>query len=143
MKKFKKEIIAIISGIAFAYTWQLFALLMSRSSSSNSDFITGDMFIPAISIQIAIAPIIAWGLMGLLNVTWFQKWMHITMRVVSVGIPFALISVVTVMMAPSLWGEKIYWVANVGISILLSFSIFKPLKYLFMEQNNLPKEGTH
>ena len=144
MKKFKKEIIAIVSGIAFAYAWQLFALLMCYISDSNGNFITKEMFIPMSTIQLAITPMVAWVLMGLLRVTWFKKWLRITMCGLAFLIPFMLIAGVTVIIAPSLWWKTMYWVANVGISILLTFTKFKPLlhfRYSDVEQN-LPKENS-
>lgn len=144
MKKLKKEIIAIVSGMAFAYAWQLFALLMCYISDPNGDFITRDMFIPVSTIQFTITPMVAWVLMGLLKVRWFKKWLRITMCGLSFLIPFILIAGITVIIAPGLWWKTIYWVANVGISILLTFTMFKPLlpfRYSDVEQN-LPKENT-
>ena len=144
MKKFKKEIIAIVSGIAFAYAWQLFSLLMCYISDPNGDFITREMFIPVSTIQLAIIPMVAWVLMGLLRVTWFKKWLRITMCGLAFLIPFVLIAGVTVIIAPSLWWKTMYWVSNVGISILLTFTMFKPLlhsSYSGVEQN-LPKENS-
>lgn len=140
-KKFKKEIIAIVFGMAVAYAWQLFAILMCYISNPNGDFITRDMFIPVITIQLTITPMVAWILMGLLRVTWFKKWLRVTMCAFAFIIPFMLIAGVTVIVAPSLWREKMYWVANIGISILLTFTMFKPLlqfRYSNVEQN-LPK----
>lgn len=144
MKKFKKEIIAIVSGIAFAYVWQLFALLMCYISNPNGDFITSDMFIPLSTIQLAIAPMVAWVSMGLLRVRWFKKWACITMCGLAFLMPFVSIAVITVFIAPNLWWKTSYWVATVGISILLTFTIFKPLlqfRYSEVEQN-LSKEDT-
>lgn len=138
MKKFKKEIIAIVSGMAFAYAWQLFALLMCYVSDPNGDFITRDMFIPAGAIQLAIAPMIAWLFMGLLRVTWFQKWRLITTCGLAFMIPFVLIAVVTLIVSPGLWHKTMYWIANVVISALLTFTMFKPLvnlRYSDVEQN--------
>lgn len=127
MKKFKKEILAILCGFVFAYAWQLFALLMCYISDSNSDFITADMFIPVISIQLAAMPIVTWALFGLLKVNWFKKWVRITMCGMSFLIPFVLISVITVIICPSLWREPIYWIGNVLISFSLTFTLFRPL----------------
>lgn len=141
MKRFKKEIIAIVSGMALAYAWQLFALLMCYASNPCGDFITRGMFIPISSIQLVIMPMVAWVLMGLLKVTWFKKWLQITMCGLAFLIPFILISGITVIIMPCLWQEKMYWFSNVGISTLLTFTIFKPLlqfKYSDMEPN-LPK----
>lgn len=136
IKKFKKEIIAIVFGMIFAYAWQLFALFTCYISDPNGDFITRDMFIPVITIQLAITPIVAWGLMGFFKVTWFKKWLRITMCGLAFLIPFMLIAGVTVIVAPSLLSKAIYWGGNVGISILLTFTVFKPLlqfKYSDME----------
>ena len=141
MKKFKKEIIAIVFGMGFAYAWQLIFLLICYISNPNGNFIQRDMFIPASTIQLNIVPMVAWVLMGLLKVTWFKKWLRITMCGLAFLIPFMLISGVTVIIAPSLWREAIYWVSNVGISALLAFTMFKPFlqfKYSNME-HNLPK----
>ena len=142
MKKFKKEIIAIVSGIAFAYAWQLFSLLMCYISDPNGDFITREMFIPVSTIQLAIIPMVAWVLMGLLRVTWFKKWLHITMCGLAFLIPFVLIAGVTVIIAPSLWWKTMYWVSNVGISILLTFTLFNPLLHYSDVEQNLPKENS-
>ena len=111
----------------FAYAWQLFALLMCYISDSNSDFITADMFIPVISIQLAAIPIVTWALVGLLKVNWFKKWVRITMCGMAFLIPFVLISVITVIICPSLWREPIYWIGNVLISFSLTFTLFRPL----------------
>ena len=127
MKKIRKEIIAIISGMVLAYAWQLFALLMCYISDPNGDFITADMFIPVPSIQIAITPMVAWIVMGLLKVTWIKKWLHITICGLAFIIPFVLITGITVIVAPSLWSETMYWFVNVGISALFTFTMFRPL----------------
>ena len=135
MKKFKKEIIAIITGIAFAYAWQLFGLLMCYVSDPSGDFITRDMFIPAIGIQLAITPLITWIMFGLLRVSWFRRWTIITGCGLAFFIPFALIASITVFIAPSLWHEKLYWVVNGAISLLLVYTLFKPLLTLTDSKN--------
>lgn len=127
MKKIKKELLAIFYGVMFAYCWQLFALLMSYISARNDNFITADMFIPSVGIQLAIMPLIAWTLMGILKVSWFKTWFRITMCGLSFIIPFTLIASVTVFTSPSLWREPIYWAVNVLISLALAFTLFKPL----------------
>lgn len=126
IKKFKKEIIAVASGMVVAYGWQLFALLMGYISEPNEDFITAYMFMPEITIQIAIMPMTAWLLMGLLKVTWFNKWLCITACGLAFLIPFALISALTVFVVPALWYKAIYWVVNIAISVLLAFILFRP-----------------
>lgn len=127
MKKFKKEIIAIVSGMAFSYAWQLFGILMCYILAPNSNFITREMFIPVSTIQLAATPMVAWILMGLLKVRWFKKWLRITMCGLAFLIPFMLIAGITVIVAPILWWKTLYWLANVGISALLAFTMFKPL----------------
>lgn len=127
MKKFRKEIIAIVSGMAFAYAWQLFALLMCYISDPKGDFITKDMFIPAIGIQLTITPMITWVMFGLLKVSWVKNWRLITGRGLAFLIPFVLIASITVFIAPSLWHEKMYWIGNIALSILLSVTLFCPL----------------
>lgn len=127
MKKFKKELFAILCGVLFAYCWQLFALFMCYISDTNDNFITADMFIPTIGIQLAFMPMIAWILMGVLRVSWFKKWFHITMCGLAFLIPFALIASVTVLTIPSLWREPIYWATNILLSLALTFTLFKPL----------------
>ncbi len=127
MKKFRKEIISIVSGMAFAYTYQLFALLMCYIFDINGDFITKEMFIPAIGFQLSIMPIIAWIMFGMLKVSWFKNWKLITYHGLAFLIPFMFISGVTVFIAPSLWHEKMYWCGNVTLSIVLTFTLFRPL----------------
>lgn len=127
MKKFKKELIALLVGIAFSYAWQLFAILMCYISDPNGDFITVGFFIPSISIQVVMTPIITWLLMGLLHVTWIKRWIRITGIISAFLFPFILLSGITVLIAPNLWREAIYWIVNVSISVFLAFTVFKPL----------------
>lgn len=127
MKKFKKEITAIVSGMVFAYVWQLFMLLMCYLSDPHGDFITGEMFIPLPSIQLAIVPMVAWVMMGFLKVSWFNTWARITMCGLAFLIPFMLITGITVIVAPDLWHQKRYWMVNIASCILLAFTLFKPL----------------
>lgn len=125
MKKFKKEILAIIGGVVFAYGWQLFAILMA---SLFSDSKTKAMdFIPVPQIQLAIVPLVSWILMGLQKVRWFHKWMKITMCGLAFMIPFAIISVLVIMFFPSLCWKPVYWIASIAISVLLALTAFKPL----------------
>lgn len=140
LKKFKKEIIAIASGMAVAYFWQLFAILMCYISDPSENFITRATFIPETTIQVAIMPMVSWALMGFLRVTWFKKWLRITTCGLAFLIPFTLIAALTVIILPTLWWEPMYWVVNAALSVLLAFTFksFLKLSYSDMEQN-LPK----
>ena len=138
MKKFKTEITSVICAMVVAYCWQLFALLVCYISDPHGDFITKEMFIPWSGVQLAIAPTIAWLFMELFKVTWLKKWIRITSCGLAFFMPFLLIVGITILITPSLWREPIYWLANVGISILLAFTVFKPFlhfKYSDVEQN--------
>ena len=141
MKNFKKELISILAGIGTAYFIQLFLIVLSLAKTPAGDFITWESFIPMIEMQV-ITPIIAWMLMGLLRVRWFNTWIKISVFVLSFTIPFAIISALTVFIYPALWQESIYWVANVIISIILAYTVFgSPIRNLsnFMGQKNSPK----
>lgn len=132
MKKFKTEIVSFISAIILAYFWQLFAIFMCYITDMDGNFVTREMFIPAINIQIVAVPMITWVLMGFLKVSWFKKWLQITVRGFAFVTPFMLIAGVTVLVNPSLWREAMFWLANVALSILLAFTLFKPLlKYRY------------
>lgn len=122
MKNFKKVIVALVISIAFAYAWQLFFVFVCFKYSEGF-IITQDMFIPSIDIQLVFLPFVAWTVMGLLKVLRIKKWVGITINFLSFFIPFTLISVGTTFVAPSLWDKPIYWVANIGISMLASIKI--------------------
>lgn len=128
MGKIKIEITAILYGIGIAYLYQLFMLLLCYLSDPLGGFMTADKFIPMFGIQLAIMPISSWLLMGMMKVTWYEKWLRITMNAISFLIPLALISVVTVFFQPALWREPLYWVMNVVVSVSLGLA-FK-IKYI-------------
>lgn len=123
MKKFRKEIIAIASSVAFAYACQLFILLMCYLSNPKGDFITKNLFIPMIGFQLTIIPIATWIMFGLFRVSWFKIWQLITYRVLAFLIPFMLITSITIFIAPSLCHEKMYWFGNVILSLLFAFTL--------------------
>ena len=58
MKRFMKEFLALVSGMAFSYGWQLFGILMIFLEPNRTMDITPEMFIPIPGIMLTITPII-------------------------------------------------------------------------------------
>ena len=127
IRKFKKEILAVLFGIAIAYAWQLCFLGICYISNPDSVLIMSSDFIPSINIQLSIMPMVSWFLMGFLQVNWIKKWIHITCRGFALLIPFMLIAGIAVITSPSLWTMPIFWISNVLISLVCTFTLFKPL----------------
>lgn len=139
MKNFKKEIIAIFSGIGLAYLWQIFSLIMCCILNSDGDFfITREMFIPSSSMLLILAPTIAWSLMGPLRVRWLKKWLYISLYGLAFLITFIIISAITLHIFPNLWQEPYYWIANIIIAILLAFHLIPSIHSVI--ERLLPKE---
>lgn len=127
MGKMRKEVVAIVLGAAFAYVWQLMALLMCHISDPKGEAITVGSLLPMSGIFIAIVPLVAWLAMGVLRVRWFKGWLRITTCVLAFAIPSALISGITVVYKPSLLWRPAYWVGNCILSIVLMGTVFRPL----------------
>ena len=126
--KFKKELLALVCGIVFAYLWQLFFLLVTYLSNINGNFIQADMFVPQIEIQIAIVPMSSWVLMGLFKVPWITKWIKITAVALSFLIPFSVIAVFVLLFIDAIyWYKPLFWIANTILSIILMHTVFRPL----------------
>lgn len=142
MKKIRKEILAIVLGAVSAYVWQLMALLMRHISDTKADGITVGSLLPMSGIFLAITPLVAWLVMGILRVSWLKRWLRITTCALSFAIPFAWISALTVVFKPSLWWRPAYWVGNCILSMVLTVTVFRPLitlKFSDVEQN--PPDG--
>ncbi len=126
--KFKKELLALVCGMVFAYLWQLFFLLVTYLSNIHGNFIQAYMFIPSITIQAAIAPLVCWVLMGLFKVTWLSKWLKITAVALAFLIPFVLIAMIVLMFInPMYWHTSKFWITNTILSIILMHTVFRPL----------------
>lgn len=126
--KLKKELGALCCAVVFAYVWQLGLLLLCYVSNPKGDFIQPYMFVPQMTIQTAIVPIMTWVLMGLFQVTWMKKWLKITAILFAFAVPFVLIAMVVLMFInPVYWHKSWFWVVDVLISLICMVTIFKPL----------------
>ena len=126
--KFKKEIGALCCAVVFAYVWQLGLLLLCYFSNPKGDFIQPDMFVPQMTIQTAIVPMMTWILMGVFHVRWMKKWLKITATLFAFAIPFVLIAMFVLMFInPVYWNKAWFWVVDALISLICMVTIFKPL----------------
>lgn len=129
------ELKSIALGMLTAYLFQLFFLLMVWLSNRDHQFISGD-FIPVLSFQLTVAPMVAWVLMGVLGVRWQRLWVSATLKGCALFVPFTMISIISVMMKPELWHDQVFWVANVALSIILAVTVFRPLLVFKVPKNN-------
>jgi hypothetical protein len=125
MHKFKKEIQAILGGMAFAYFFQLFGLLMVFIDNYESDLLIAKAFIPTPSIQLAMAPMMSWFFMGLLRVRWLNKWRQITAHAFAFLFPFIMIAMITLYINANLWHSIAFWIVNAIISLIAAFTLFR------------------
>ena len=123
--KFKKELLALVCGILFAYLWQLFYLMIIYLS--DKEFVQPSMFIPVITIQLGIAPMAWWILMGLFKVNWFTKWLKITATALAFLIPFVVIAMRVFFINPTYWHNIKFWIVNAILSLLVMNTLFRPL----------------
>ena len=126
MKRFMKEFLALVSGMAFSYGWQLFGILMIFLEPNRTMDITPEMFIPIPGIMLTITPIITWGVMGLLKVSWFDRWLVITAYIFTFVMPFVLISGIAIVFLPNLWLKPAFWGGTVILTIVIFLTVLKP-----------------
>lgn len=112
-KRFWKEIVAVLGGIGFAYCWQL-CLLFSIKNREPADFI------PMLPIQLTVAPIVVWCIMGALHVSWIKSWLRVTAILFGIAIPFGLIAGITIIVAPAMWGKMSFWVITCLITAVIA-----------------------
>ena len=123
--RFKKELLALVCGILFAYLWQLFYVLVMYLS--DKEFVQPSMFIPLITIQCCLAPMAWWIFMGLFKVTWFTKWLKITATALAFLIPFVVIAMIVFFINPTYWHNIKFWIINAIISLVVMNTLFRPL----------------
>lgn len=119
-KRFWKEIVAVLGGIGFAYCWQL-CLLFLLESRELADFI------PILTIQLTIVPIVAWCLMGALHVRWIKSWLRVTAVLFGIAIPFCLIAGISIIVAPAMWGKMSFWVITCLITAVIAILLIPKL----------------
>lgn len=125
--KFKKEFEALLGGVAFAYLFQLFILLLVYIENPESNLLTADSFIPVPTIMLAIVPMVYWVLMGFLRVSWFHTWLRITVHAIAFLFPFVMIPMIALYINARLWHSPIFWLANAVISFIAARTVFKPV----------------
>lgn len=123
MKKFYKELMAIVVGIlagAF-FKWEFSSII---GYLKDRDLFKME-YVPYDFGQMLFAIMVAWLLMGIFRVSWLEKWIKITKIVCGFMIPFTLISVATVYVNESLWDSTIYWIIDVAVSAIFAVKMFK------------------
>lgn len=123
MKQFKKEIVALLFGMAFSYGWQLFGILMIYLEP-NRTMVTKEMFIPIPGVMLTITPIIAWVVMGILRVTWMHQWSILTAYIFSFILPSIMLACLGIFL-PILWLNPTFWVSSTALSIGVFFTLLK------------------
>ena len=102
-KRFGKEIVAALTGIVFAYLWQVFALAITQNISLEN-------LIPSVSIQMIIAPMVTWCAFGVLHVKWFKAYYAITAYGLTIALPLAPILLFGIMIFPERVETPTFWV---------------------------------
>ena len=64
--------------------------------------------------------------MGLLKVSWFDRWLVITAYIFTFVMPFVLISGIAIVFLPNLWLKPAFWGGTVILTIVIFFTVLKP-----------------
>ena len=126
MRRFSKELLALFGGLAFAYVFQLFMLLMVYIENPESHLLTARAFVPQPLIMLALSPLVSWGFMGCLRVRWLRVWFKITCCGIAALFPFAVIAMLAIYVNARLWHTPVFWVVNLAVSIGIAYTSLKP-----------------
>ena len=100
--------------------------------------ITPEMFIPIPGVMLTITPIITWVVMGLLKVSWFDRWLVITAYIFTFIMPFVLISGIAIVFLPNLWLKPAFWVSTVVLTIVIFLTVLRPALKILEANNSEP-----
>lgn len=124
---YRKELLAILAALLFAYFYQLMTLIVAFYGIYEE--IPAEWFVPNIAMFRAITPLTAWLCFGIFNVRWIKQWLKITLLFSAFAIPFALISALAILLGKAyLWHTITFWIINIGICAFIALCLFfKPL----------------